>query len=93
MTTLEDLWYGNIQPQEQDCYRLEEHKDLVRLFERVENQLKATFNDSQKEELEKLKDLIGEMQLITECGAFIAGFRLGVQLMAESLTGPPASRG
>ncbi len=70
---------------EWDRYRIEEHRNLVRLFERVENQLKATLNDSQKDELQKLKDLGDEMQMITECGAFIMGFRLAVQLMAASL--------
>ncbi len=88
MTILEDLWHGNIQPMEWDKYRIEEHRDLVRLFERVENQMKATLNDSQKEELQKLKDLGDEMQMITECGAFIMGFRLGVQLVAASLAEP-----
>ncbi len=92
MTILEDLWHGNIQPREWDKYRIEEHRNLVRLFERVENQLIATLNDSQKEELQKLKDLGDEMQMITECGAFILGFRLGVQLMVSSLAEPPEQR-
>ncbi len=93
MTTLEDLWYGNISPNEQGSYWTEECKDLLELFTRNSEKLAATLNADEKEILEKIHDCWLEMQQYAECGAFIIGFRLGVQLMAESLTGQPASRG
>lgn len=93
MTTLEDLWYGNISPNKQDSYWADEYKDLLELFTRNSDKLSATLNAEEKETLEKIHDCWQEMQQYAECGAFITGFRLAVQLMAESLTGPPASRG
>ncbi len=49
--------------------------------------LVETLNDSQKDRLQRMKDVVDEMQGITECGAFITGFKLAVQLMAASLVG------
>ena len=42
----------------------------------------------QKETLEKFEDCMNEMHSITERDAFSYGFRLGVQLMAESFLLP-----
>ncbi len=81
MNILEDLWYGNIEPTECNTHRIEEHRKLVRIYEDVEKRLLATFHDDQKDLLQKLQDLAREMNGITECGAFIVGFQLGVQLM------------
>ncbi len=91
MRILEEFWYGNIQPQEQDSYRIEEHRDLVKLYEYNEQLLTETLNDGQKDRLQRMKDVVEEMQDITECGAFITGFRLAVQLMAASLADLPVS--
>ena len=93
MTTLEDLWYSNISPNEQSSYWTEECKDLLELFTRNSEKLSATLSADEKETLEKIYDCWLEMQQYAECGAFITGFRLAVRLMAESLTGPPTSRG
>ena len=41
-----------------------------------------------RETLEKFKDCMNEMHSITECDAVSYGFRLGVQLMAESFLLP-----
>ncbi len=88
MKILEEFWYGNIQPHEQDGYRLEEHRDLVKLYKYNEQLLAETLNDSQKDRLQRMKDVVEETQGLTECGAFITGFKLAVQLMAASLVGP-----
>jgi hypothetical protein len=50
--------------------------------------LDATLTDKQKEILEKSEDCMNEMHSITERDAFSYGFRLGVQLMAESFLLP-----
>lgn len=85
MNVLENIWFGNMEPSDQIGYREEELRNLIHLFERNEKKLQDTLNQSQNEDLQKMKDLMEEMQQITECGAFIAGFRLGVQIMAQSL--------
>ncbi len=88
MKILEEFWHGNIQPQEQDSYRIEEHRDLVKLYEYNEQLLMETLNDGQKDRLQRMKDVVEEMQGIAECSAFITGFKLAVQLMTASLVEP-----
>ncbi len=81
MNILEDLWYGNIQPTDYNTHRIEDHRNLARIYERVETKLTETFTDNQKELLQRLEELGTEMTAIVECGAFMVGFQLGVQLM------------
>ena len=50
--TLIDLWYGNIDPQEQ-AQANPQVPDLLKLLERNYNVLSKTLNDDQKELLEK----------------------------------------
>ncbi len=87
MNILEELWNGSLCQISQNEYRTDEYQDLAVLFERNENNLLHTLNDSQKEDLQKLQDVIEEMRSIAECSAFITGFRLAVRLMAASLGG------
>lgn len=92
MKILEDLWYGNICPIEQAGYRSEDCKTLLELFNRNGTKLESTLNDDEKETLEKMRDCWMEMQQYAECGAFITGFRLAVQLMTASAGEPPDPR-
>lgn len=49
MNTLEDLYYGNLFPQEK-CARLyDEVKELLKLLNRNEEKLISTLSDEQKE--------------------------------------------
>ncbi len=89
MKILEDLWYGNICPNEQGSFWTEECKDLLALFNRNSEKLVATLNEEEKATFEKMHDCWLEMQQYSECGAFIIGFRLGVQIMAASMSTPP----
>lgn len=89
MKILEDLWYGNISPNEQGGYWTEECKKLLEMFNRNNEKLEATLNADEKETLEKMQDCWLEIQQYAECGAFITGFRLAVKLMAASLCEPP----
>jgi len=50
--------------------------------------LDGTLTDKQKETLKKFEDCVNEMHSIAERDAFSCGFRLGVQLMAESFLLP-----
>ena len=63
-------------------------KDLLKLVARNREELGETLTDKQKETLEKFEDCMNEMHSITERDAFSYGFRLGVQLMAESFLLP-----
>ena len=84
MKTIDELWYGNIAPFEQ-CTRDDKRlKELLKLVARNREELDSTLTDKQKETLEKFEENMNEMHGVCERDAFSYGFRLGVQLMAES---------
>lgn len=55
---------------------------------RNREELDGTLTDKQKETLDRFEECMNEMHSITKCDAFSYGFRLGVQLMAESFLLP-----
>ena len=84
---LEELWYGNISPQEQSTEHNREIKNLLTLIGKNRDTLSATLTDDQKKELEKFEDCIVEMYSIVEREVFAYGFRIGGRLMIETLAG------
>lgn len=55
MNTLEDLYYGNLFPQEK-CARLDDEvKELLKLLNRNEEKLTATLTEVQKETFENTR--------------------------------------
>ena len=85
MTTLEDLYYGNICPCEKSLTRGSEYSHLLELTVKNEEKLYVLLSPQQKEAYEKVKDCITDMNNILEKEAFIDGFRLGVKSIAESV--------
>ena len=85
MKTLENLWYGNIDPHE--VYLKDQHqfKRLLSLLEKSRDALSATLTDNEKELLDKYDEMANEMHSISEIAAFSFGLRLGVKLMVETL--------
>ena len=53
MRILEELWYGNIEPTEYGFSTSPEYKELRRLVDRNEIDLRATMTDAQKEMFEQ----------------------------------------
>ena len=84
---LEDFWYGNINPQEQSTENNPEIKHLLNLIGRNRDSLSDTLTDEQKETLAKYDDCVNEMYGIIEREIFAYDFRLGGQLMLETLKG------
>lgn len=82
--TLIDLWYGNIDPQEQ-AQANPQVPDLLKLLERNHDDLSKTLNDDQKELLEKYQSCADEISGFCERDSFIYGFRLGMRLAIEAL--------
>lgn len=83
MNILEDLYYGNIVPNEK-CARLDDEvKGLLKLLNRNEEKLTATLSEEQKETFEKYKDCNQEISEIGERNAFLNGFRLGARIIIE----------
>lgn len=86
MDTLEDLYYGNLFPNEK-CAKLDdEMKELLGLLNRNEEKLTSTLSDEQKETFEKYKDCNREISEICERQYFITGFKLGAKIVIESMT-------
>ncbi|MBQ8683161.1 MAG: hypothetical protein IJ518_01430 [Clostridia bacterium] len=88
-STITELWYGNLHPDEQCMEHNPEIKNLVRLMERNRSDLAATLTDRQKETLEKYDDAAAELSAIVERQIFRRGFRLGGRLMLETLVDTP----
>ena len=87
MTTLENLYYGNIDPHErfiEDGTRIDE---LVKLIARNEDELNSTLTEKQKEVFEKIKDCTNELSSITEAKAFSTGYILATRIMVEVMSG------
>ena len=82
MDTLEDLYYGNLLPQEKVSKLDDEMKELIGLLNRNEEKLTATLSDEQKETFEN-KDCNREISEICERNAFLNGFRLGGRIIIE----------
>ena len=83
---LEDLWYGNITPFEDFLDGRKEYKELMQLMARNREKLEKGFNTEQSERLSKYDDVINEMHSIAEAEAFKYGFRLALNLTAESMS-------
>lgn len=84
MTTLENLWYGNIRPVEQFVEGNAEYKSLLRLVGNNREKLEATLTPEQAELFEKYYSAANEMNSVSETAAFKYGFTLAVWLLAES---------
>ena len=74
---LEDLWYGNVHPQEQSTDGNRQIKHLIELMGRNRNDLTSTLTDKQMETLEKYEDCLNEMNGIIEREIFAHAFKLG----------------
>lgn len=87
MTTLENLYYGNITPHEYEVDRNNEYDINAKLFIRHEQELSATLTEHQKEILQKIEDNHTELMNLGERDAFVRGFSLAVRLMVDSMSG------
>ena len=83
--TLEDLYYVNIIPNEQQMTPGSELKRAVDRVAKYEKQLMEQLEETEQETLTKLIRSQHEINSITATENFILGFRLGVRLMAECM--------
>ena len=83
---LEELWYGNLNPQEQSTEGRKETQRLLSLMGRNRDELCSTLTENQKLTLEKYDDCLNEMNSIIERDIFIYAFSLGGKIMLEVLT-------
>ena len=83
MTTLENLWYGNIRPVEQFVEDNAEYRNLLRLVGNNREKLEASLTPEQAELFEKYYTAANEMNSVSETAAFQYGFTLAVGLLID----------
>lgn len=85
MTTLENLYYGNIIPFEVSIEKGSEYDSVNKLVLRHDETLTATLTEQQKEIFKKFKEAQMDLLNLGERDAFIRGFSLGVQIIVEAM--------
>ena len=67
---INELWHGNIIPQEDSRNNSKEMKELLGYMARHHEDLEKTFNDEQKETFEKFYDCRSEYMSLAEAAIF-----------------------
>ena len=83
--TLEDFYYGNLTPNEQQMAPGSEMKKAVERAAKCEEQLSGLLDEEGRHILTRLTRSQQEIDSRTALENFILGFRLGVRLMAECM--------
>ncbi len=85
MTTLENFYFGNINPSEYKQSKDSKKKlaEVTSLFDKLRSML-AT--EQQKENLEQMENCQLSLIALSEKDAFIEGFKLGVRMTTEIYT-------
>ena len=82
---IKELWHGNIIPHEDSRTNSKEMKDLLGYIARHHEDLEKSFTDEQKEIFEDFHDRWSEYASLAEEAIFAYAFKLGANLMLETL--------
>ena len=82
-SVINELWHGNIIPQEDSRNNSPEMKELMEYMARHHDDLLKTMPDEQKEIFEKFDDCWSEYMSLAEVAIFEYAFKLGARLMLE----------
>ena len=86
MTTVEDLYYGNISPHERYIKRGTRVDKLVKLICKNEEEFNSGLTEKPKEIFNKFTDRQKELSDITTRQVFADGFSLAVQIIVEVMS-------
>ena len=82
MTTLENFYFGNINPS--DYRQSRDTKKKLSKMTRLLEELRSTLtNEQQKEKLEQIENCQFSLIALSEKDAYIEGFKLGVKMATE----------
>ena len=82
MTTLENFYFGNINPS--DYRQSRDTKKKLSKMTRLLDELRSTLtNEQQKEKLEQIENCQLSLIALSEKDAYIEGFKLGVKMATE----------
>ena len=82
---INELWHGNIIPQEDSRINSKEMKEFLGYMSRHHEDLEKSFSDEQKEIFEKFDDCLSEYARCTEEAIFSYAFRLGMRIALDSI--------
>ena len=82
MNLLQELWYGNIRPNE-DKVITDEEKRLIELIAQHHETLSSSRKNDELVVFEKYVDCFTEYASLIEAQAFEIGFKLALKLMKE----------
>ena len=80
---INELWHGNIVPQEDSQTNSPQMKELLNYMARHHEDLEKSFTDEQKEIFEKFHDCWSEYMSLAEEAIFEYAFRLGAKLIID----------
>ena len=83
---LEELWYGNITPNNRCAELTNEEKKLMGYIADHHDNLYATLTDKQKEIFKKFDDCYAELTAINEREIFVYAFKLGARIAIETMS-------
>ena len=84
VTILEDFFYGNILPCEYE-QSAEARKKLSEMNITIDRLIAAAQDENLKAAIEKAFDKQSELTALYERDTYLAGFKLGIRMMAEVL--------
>ena len=85
MSPLEELWYGNLSPQEQFLEGNTEYIKLLKAMGDKRDFLENLLSAGQKQALAEYDNSTADLMTLSEAEAFKCGFTLGSLMMIEVL--------
>ena len=82
---INELWNGNIVPQEDSRNNSPEMKELLGYMARHHKDLEKSFTDEQKKTFERFHDCWSEYASLAEAAIFEYAFKLGIQIAIKTL--------
>ena len=89
MQILEDLYLGNIRPNERFFKRNSQYAKALDEVVKVGDALTASLNEEEKKLFEDFMDAQREVTVLTDCETFCYAFKLGAKIMMDVLTDGP----
>lgn len=85
MCFIEELYYGDINPNEKNCIKSEQYTNAMRVFCDNEKRLTQILEGRELTLFNELVNASDEMSAISNLENFKSGFRLGIQMILDSL--------
>ena len=89
MLILEDLYVGDVRPNERSFKRNSQYAEALDELVKVGDELAATLNEKEKKLFESFIDAQREVTVLTDCETFCFAFKLGAKIMLDVLTDAP----